>query len=216
VLIQAKSAQLARNWLLAAAWLRVTAGLSAFPLAPFLYQRHFLILVLLRPTNVVIFLGGALARDNRVQLWQLAAAAIPLQVLIVWIYYLLGKAWGDEIRSDAKLPLFASRLFPPDRIKRLKRVLRRKGQVFIFLSRFALFPTGLMGAAAGSSRLNPRRFFMADAAGAVASSGTALTAGYLLGNTAFRGRGWVIAAGVVALLGLSRLLTMYLEKEPAP
>lgn len=212
--IQLKSAREIRNWLLGAAWLRVTAGLLAFPLAPFLYERHFLVLVLLRPTNLVIFLGGALTKQNQVQWWQIAAAAIPLQILIVWLYYVLGKAWADEIRSDSKLPLYSSRLIPADRIRRLKRVLRKKGQLFIFVSRFALFPTGLLGAAAGSSNLDARRFFTADAAGAVASSGAALTIGYLLGNAAFRGRGWVIAAGVAGLLSLSQLLAMYLEREP--
>jgi membrane protein DedA with SNARE-associated domain len=214
MLIQVKSARNVRNWLLGAAWIRATAALLAFPLAPFLYERHFLVLVLMRPTNLVIFLGGALAKQNQLQWWQIAAAAIPLQILIVWLYYLLGKAWADEIQSDSELPLYSSRLVPADRIKRLKRVLRKKGQLFVFLSRFALFPTGLLGAAAGSSDLDARRFFAADTAAAVASSGAALTAGYLLGQAAFGGRGWVIAAGVVGLLGLSGLLTVYLDREP--
>jgi membrane protein DedA with SNARE-associated domain len=205
-----------RHWLLVAAWIRVGAALSAFPLAPFLFERHFLVLVLLRPTNLVIFLGGAFARENRVEWWQIVAAAIPLQILIVWLYYLLGKAWADEIRGDRQLPMLTARIIPTGRLKQLKQVLRKKGQLFVFLSRFALFPTGLLGAAAGTSDLDPRRFFAADAAGALASSGTALGAGYILGNTAFRGRGWVIAAGVMGLLLLSWLLTVQLVREPTP
>jgi membrane protein DedA with SNARE-associated domain len=116
--------------------------------------------------------------------------------------------------SDRKLPFLTSRLIQPGRIRQLKRVLRRKGQVFLFLSRFALFPTGLLGAAAGSADLDASRFFSADAAGAIVSSGAALTAGYILGKTALRGRFWVIAAGVAGLLFISWLLTKYLEREP--
>ena len=42
-----------RGVLLWAAALRVALGIVAIPLAPFLYKRHFLVLVLLRPTKEI-------------------------------------------------------------------------------------------------------------------------------------------------------------------
>src|SRR5436190_421260 len=66
--------------LLWVAGVRVAVGAVALPLAPFLYRHHFLVLVLLRPSQGVLLAGAVLARHGGIPLWELIVAAVPLQV----------------------------------------------------------------------------------------------------------------------------------------
>lgn len=202
-----------KYWLLGLVLIRTCAALAAFPLAPFLIEKHSLVLVFLRPTNLVVFLSGALVKTNEVEPWQIVAAAFPLQVVIIWLYYLVGKAWSDELGADDKLPFLMTRLLPAEQIKRLRHLIQRKGDKFVFFSRFAMFPTGLVAATAGAGDLGTKRFFLADALGTAASSGAALGVGYALGQAAFNDKWWILVAGTVGFILLSGALRFYLEKS---
>lgn len=191
---------------------RVVMGLVALPLAPFLYKKHFLILVLLRPTKEVLLAGGFLARQGDVRLVELVAAAIPLAIVAVWHFYYLGRAYSSEIHSN-KLPGWSARLLPVDKIKKLQKILKDKGWRFVVLGRLAVFPSSLMGAAAGSSGVNEREFLTADALGGLLSLVEVIGAGYLLG-VAYKQAGPVLTiAGVVVLATMAVLLGWYLRRD---
>lgn len=64
-----------RQGLIGVALLRGALSLVAIPLAPFLYEGHFVALVLLRPTKEVLLVGGFLVREGDVALLPLVAAA---------------------------------------------------------------------------------------------------------------------------------------------
>ena len=142
-------------WLAAA---RAVLGIIAIPLAPALYEDHFVVLVLLRPSKEVLLAAGFLIRDGRVQLFPVLLAAIPLAILGVWQFYVLGQAWAQELNDEEGLPKVAQRLLPPERIKALTHVLDKKGVVVVLLGRLAAFPSTLIAAAAGASRMAPTRF----------------------------------------------------------
>ena len=155
--------------LLWATAVRVALGLLAIPLAPFLYREHFVLLVLLRPTKEVLLAGGFLIRRGDVAPLPVLVAAVPLVVLGVWLFYALGLAYRRELRGT-KLPWLLGRLLPPDRIRQMTKALDRAGARVVFLGRLAVFPSSVMGAAAGTSKLPPRQFLAADGAGALVSS----------------------------------------------
>ena len=52
--------------------------------------------------------------------WAMLLVAVPLQLLIVWLYFLLGRAWQSEIHSDDTLPFLAARLLRRDQVRRLR------------------------------------------------------------------------------------------------
>src|SRR3954467_6897837 len=106
-----------RRWRSPLVWLaagRAVLGIVAIPFAPALYRDHFVLLVLLRPSKEVLLAAGFLIRDGRVQLLPVLLAAIPLAILGVWHFYVLGQAWAKEI-SDDNMPRLARRLLPPKR-----------------------------------------------------------------------------------------------------
>lgn len=202
-----------RTPLLWLAAVRAVLGLIAIPLAPFLYREHFAVLVLLRPTKEVLLAGGFLIRQGDVNPLVVVLASLPILIGGVWQLFFLGRAFGDELRSGKDLPKLAQKLLPPKRVKQLCGVLDKKGPKVIFLGRLATFPSSLVATAAGTSKMEARRFLLADGAGALVSLVEVIGAGFLLGQ-AYKSAGpWVTAVGVVALLGMLFVLGRSLTKD---
>lgn len=198
--------------LLAFAALRVVLGVVAIPLVPLLFEDHFLVLVLLRPAKEIFLAGGFLAREGDVSLVLLVAAALPLSIFGVWHFYLLGRAYKEEIDSD-RMSGLAARILTPERIGRLERSLERKGAKLIFLGRLAVLSSAAVAAAAGAMNMGPRRFFPWDLGGGLLSIAYAVTAGWFLGAAYEKAGPWITAAGVAALLGFAFVLGRTLQAE---
>ncbi|HEX6526039.1 MAG TPA: hypothetical protein VF070_39410 [Streptosporangiaceae bacterium] len=152
----------AKHALLGLAAVRTIAALVALPLLPVLYKHDFLALVALRPSLGVLLLGAILARQGGMSLWAMLLIAVPLQLLIVWLYFLIGRVWESEIHSDDSLPFFTARLLRRHQVRRLREALQAHGSRLVVLGRFAIFPTGLLAATAGASVMKPVRYFPAD------------------------------------------------------
>ncbi len=198
--------------LLGFAALRAVLGVVAIPLAPFLYEDHFLVLVLLRPAKEVFLAGGFLARQGDVDLVWLVLAAIPLSIFGVWHFYLLGRAYSGEIESRTVSGL-AARLLTPERIEKLERALERKGTKLVFLGRLAVLSSAAVAAAAGAAKMSPRRFFSWDLGGGLLSIAYTVAAGWFLGAAYEQAGPWITAAGVAALLGFAFVLGRTLQRE---
>lgn len=205
-----------RRTLLALAAVRTVLGLAAIPLAAALYRRHFVVVVALRPTKEVLLAAGFLTRLDRVEPLAVIVAAIPLAILGVWLFYWLGRAYGDEIQSGEGMPRWVERLLPPRRIQPLCRVLDRKGRRLVVLSRLAAFPSALLAAAAGASNMAPKAFLPADGLGALLSIVEVLAAGYAFGAAYKRAGAWVTGIGAALLVGLLVLLGRWLRRDGGP
>ena len=191
-----------RLWLLGLAGIRTVLGIVAIPLAPVLYRKHFVLLVLLRPTKEVLLAGGFLLRQGKVNLLALLAASVPLAILGVWHFYLLGRAYAREIQSGKAIPSFAGKLLPVKRIKKLSRVLDKRGAPIVIVGRLASFPSALLGAAAGASDMPADTFLPADFVGGLASIAEVIGAGYLLGEAYHDASPWLAVVGMVLLFGV--------------
>lgn len=201
-----------RHWLRALVVARVTAAVVAIPLFPFLLHEHYFVLALLRPTPTVLIVGGYLAGQGKTGLWQIAAAAAPMQLLAVWLYYAIGRAWSKEITRDDTLPLFVARLLPSSQIKQLRKAVRAKAAVIVFLSRFAWVPVGLVAASAGSAKVEPRRFMATDALAATLMTSLCIGAGYGLGIAEDNAGPWVAVVGAIGLVSLASVVTLYVRR----
>ena len=202
----------AKRVLLGVGVFRAILGIVAIPLAPFLYEEHFLVLVLLRPTKEVFLAGGFLARQGDVSLPLLVLAAIPLSIFGVWHFFLLGRAYAKEIHSD-KMPGFASRILTPERIKKFEKSLDKKGPKLIFLGRLAVLSSAAVAAAAGASKLEPKKFFPYDLAGGLLSIAYTVAAGWFLGEAYEQAGPWITVLGAIALIGFAFILGRSLKKD---
>lgn len=201
-----------KRTLLAFAALRAVLAVVAIPLVPLLFEDHFLVLVLLRPAKEIFLAGGFLARQGDVSLVLLVLAAVPLSIFGVWHFYLLGRAYNEEIDSD-KLSGLAARILTPERIEKLERSLERKGPKLILLGRLAVLSSAAVAAAAGAMRMEPRKFFPWDLGGGLLSIAYTVAAGWFLGAAYEQAGPWITAAGVAALLGFAFVLGRTLQRE---
>lgn len=201
-----------RRFLLAFAAARAALSVIAIPLAPFLFKDHFLVLVLLRPAKEIFLAGGFLARQGDVNVALLVLAAIPLSIFGVWHFYLLGRAYSDEIDSE-RLSGLAARILTPARVRKLERSLSKRGPKLIFLGRLAVLSSAAVAAAAGAAKMEPRKFFPWDLAGGMLSIAYTVAAGWFLGEAYERAGPWITAAGVAALIGFGLVLGRTLQRE---
>lgn len=190
-----------RTILLVLAGVRGALAAVAIPLAPALYRDHFIVLVLLRPTKDVLLAAGFLARRGEVSLPVVVLAAVPLCLFGVWLMYWLGRLFGPEIR-EGTLPPWARRILPKDKVEHLCKVLKKRGDRVVVLGRVAAFPSTMMGAAAGVSGMEPKRFMRADALGAFLSIAESIAFGYVFGAAYRRAGPWLTGLGVVALFAI--------------
>lgn len=202
-----------RPVLLGLAAARGLLSLVAIPLAPALFRDHFVILVLLRPTKEVLLAGGFLFREGDVRLWAILPATIPIAFLGVWLFFLLGRAYAEEIQSGDGLPTWAAKVLRPERVQSMCRLLDRKGSGLIVAGRLAAFPSTVLAAAAGASGMEPRKFLPADALGGALSVAEVVIAGYALGEAYKRAGPWFTGVGVVVLLGLLVLVGRWLKRD---
>lgn len=186
--------------LLVLAGVRAALGIIAIPLAPFLYREHYVVLVLLRPTKEVLLFGGFLIRDGRVALLPVLLASIPLAVGGVWHFYALGRAFARELDSGDGLPRWAQRVLPPKRVRSMRALLKGNRRVVIVVGRISVFPSSVLAAAAGASKLTAEEFLPLDGVGALLSIAEVLVIGYALGSAYESGSRVVTAVGVVALV----------------
>lgn len=183
----------------------------AVPLAPFLYKKHFVVLVLLRPTKEVLLAAGFFTREHDVSPLPVIAAALPLMIFGVWHFYFLGRAYSRQL-EDADMPGIAGKMLSPERIKRLRKALSARGAWVVLLGRLAVFPSTLMAAAAGTSEMPRRTFFVADGVGAMLSIAEAYGAGYALGQTYDEAGPWLSGVGFAVLAVMLVLAGRHLRR----
>jgi membrane protein DedA with SNARE-associated domain len=204
-------AQAWRRPLMALAAVRLVLAIVAIPLAAVLYEDHFVLLVVLRPTKEVLLAAGFLLRRGEVDPISLLVATVPLMILGVWQFFALGRGFGKEIRKG-DLPGLGGRVLPTKRINAIAKVLTKKGAKLVFLARLAAFPSTLVAAAAGASKMTTREFLVADGLGGLLSIVEVVGAGMLLGSAYKEAGPWLTVAGVVALLGMLWLFGRYLKR----
>lgn len=191
---------------------RALIGIVAIPLAPLLYEHHFIALILLRPTKDVLLVAGFRLREGDIGLLPVLLASVPFAVVGVWHFFALGRAYAREL-EQGDMPRVARRVLPPERVRALSKVLEKKGTRVVLLGRLAAFPSVLLAASAGASGMEPRRFLPIDGLGAVLSIAEVLIAGYAFG-AAYKSIGtWITVAGVVLLVAFLVLVGRSLQRE---
>lgn len=201
-----------RGSLLAIAAVRIVIGVLAIPLAPFLYKEHFLILVLMRPTKEVLLAAGFLIRLGKIWWVPVIAAAVPLAILGVWQFYYLGRQYASEIRSG-DMPWWARRILPPDKVKVMQGLLKKKGMKLVILGRLAVFPSSVVASAAGSGNVRSKDFLPADLIGGLLSIAEVIGAGFALGYAYKRAGPWITVAGVGVLAVIAFIVARGLRRE---
>lgn len=202
-----------RRLAIAVVIVRFAVPLAAVPAIPWLVRSDIALLVLLRPQKEFLLVGGGQARYlGEPELAALFLAFLPLGLLAVPFFFVLGRAYGTVLRAGTG-PRWLHRTVPPQQLEIAQRVLARRGPVIALLGRLAAMPPTVLAAAAGVSDVSWRRYLAADVFGALLAAGGTLAAGYALGRAYQESGIWLTAIGVTFFGVIVVLLTVWIRRE---
>jgi len=205
---------LLRRVAVSVAVLRYAIPLAVIPAIPFLIARGELaLLVLLRPQKEFLILAAAqLARTGAPSVALLLAAYVPLMIVAVWAFFVVGRIFRPALDAG-EAPAWLTRILPPHQLDVGRRVIARRGPLIAVMGRMAALPPTIMAAAAGASDVNGRRYLAADLVGALGSFALMVGAGLALGDAYDEYGIWVTVAGVIILIALIALITSWVRRE---
>ncbi len=126
------------------------------------------------PEETVLTIGGYLAWRGELGLRAVVIVALVSAVAGDNIGYWLGRRYGQPIVHH----LLTS---APGRVDRVRRFVLRHGVLAVFVARFVAGLRFMAGPIAGSTGLEPARFFLANLLGAVVYVPAMVSAGYAVG-----------------------------------
>lgn len=204
-----------RRFGLAVVIVRFAVPLAAIPLIPFLIIDDIALLVLLRPQKEFLLVGGGQSRYlGEPGVVPLFLAYLPLGILSVAAFFLVGRAYRTALQDGAG-PAWLSKAIPPKQLDLALRVLKRRGPAIAILGRIAAMPPTVLGAAAGLSDVDAKRYLLADLTGALVSFALTVGAGFALGRAYEDGGVWLTVAGVALFGAMLALLTSWIRREAA-
>ncbi len=205
---------LLRRVAVSVAVLRYVIPLAVIPAIPFLIARGELaLLVLLRPQKEFLILAAAqLARTGAPTVALLLAAYVPLMIVAVWAFFIVGRMFRPALDAG-EAPRWLTRILPPQQLDVGRRVIARRGPLIAVMGRMAALPPTIMAAAAGASDVNGPRYLAADLVGALGSFALMVGAGLALGDAYDEYGIWVTAAGIAILIALIALITSWVRRE---
>ena len=169
--------------------------------------------VLLRPQKEFLLFGGGRTRYlGEPGILPLFLAYLPLGILSVTAFFVVGRAYRTALRQGSG-PAWLHRLIPPKQLDLGRKVLARRGPAVAVLGRLAAMPPTVLGAAAGLSDVDPKRYLIADLVGAVLAFAMTVGAGLALGRAYEEGGVWITVIGVVLFVLMLLLLTSWIRRE---
>lgn len=112
------------------------------------------------PEETVLTIGGYLAWQGRLRLPTVIIVAIASAVVGDNMAYWLGRRYGQRLLNRVAAAA-------PERVERARQFVVRYGMLAVFVARFVAGLRFLAGPLAGSTGLEPARFFIANLLGAV-------------------------------------------------
>jgi membrane protein DedA with SNARE-associated domain len=192
---------------------RYAIPVAAIPVAPALIPDDVGLLMLIRPGKEVILLAGGLSNTQQTPgIWMAFLAYLPLMLGAIWIFFAVGRAWGPAL-EDGSAPDVLTRVLPPERVRRLHRLLETRGPLLAVVGRIGGLPPTIIAAAAGTSKVGTARFLVADALGAVAGFGLVFGIGWLLGDAYERGGPWLTAGATLLVVVAGVLVNRWFRAE---
>jgi membrane protein DedA with SNARE-associated domain len=111
------------------------------------------------PGETTVIVAGVIASQGSVNILVLVPLVVAAAIVGDSVGYIVGREYGDRLLA---LRIFKRHL---DEIERARAGLQRRGALYVFLGRFASFLRAVMPGLAGLSRLEYRRFLLANATG---------------------------------------------------
>lgn len=149
------------------------------------------------PGETAVLVAGVVASQDHVNVGVVAVLVVAAAVTGDSVGYAIGHRYGE---SFMKLPILRRRR---GALERALEGLRQRGPIYVFIGRFTAFLRAVMPGLAGMSRMNYRRFFIANALGGVIWGITYTLLGYFAGTALTRiehDASWIGLSVLIAMM----------------
>jgi membrane-associated protein len=146
------------------------------------------------PGETAVLVAGVVASQDHVNVGVVAVLVVAAAIAGDSVGYAIGRRYGESLM---KLPILKRRRPALDRAL---EGLRRRGPIYVFIGRFTAFLRAVMPGLAGMSRMNYRRFLIANAAGAIIWGVAFTLLGYFAGTALTRIENYASWVGLSVLI----------------
>jgi membrane-associated protein len=148
------------------------------------------------PGETAVLVAGVVASQDHVNVAVVCVLVVAAAITGDSVGYAVGHRYGESLM---KLPILKRRRPALDRAL---EGLRRRGPIYVFIGRFTAFLRAVMPGLAGMSRMNYRRFLIANALGAVIWGVTFTLLGYFAGTALTRIENYASWVGLSVLIAM--------------
>jgi membrane-associated protein len=155
------------------------------------------------PGETAVLVAGVVASQDHVNVGVVAVLVVAAAITGDSVGYAIGRRYGESLM---KLSILKHRRVALDRAL---EGLRRRGPIYVFIGRFTAFLRAVMPALAGMSRMNYRRFLIANAAGAIIWGVTFTLLGYFAGTALARIENYASWVGLAVLIAMIAFFVIF-------
>lgn len=172
-----------------------------------------LIILAILPGDSLLFILGAFAATDLLNLWLLMGLLIIAAILGDAVNYRLGKWLGPRIFKGEDLG-FWGKLFSRKHLARAHEFYERYGGKAVVLGRFVPIVRTFVPFVAGAGAMNYSRFAFFNVFGAVLWVGICVGAGYIFGNMEFVKKNFeLMVLGIIAVSLLPLVIEFILHRR---
>jgi membrane protein DedA with SNARE-associated domain len=147
--------------------------------------------------------AGVVASQGRVNVAIVCLLVVVAAITGDSVGYAIGNRYGESLM---KLPILKRRRGALDRAL---EGLRRRGPIYVFIGRFTAFLRAVMPGLAGMSRMNYRRFLIANALGGLIWGVTFTLLGYFAGTALTRIENYASWMGLGVLIAMALFFIIF-------
>jgi membrane-associated protein len=155
------------------------------------------------PGETAVLVAGVAASQGHVNIVVVCVLVVAAAILGDSVGFAIGHRYGDQLVS---LNILRKRR---PALERALEGLRRRGPIYVFIGRFTAFMRAVMPGLAGMSRMNYRRFLIANAAGAVLWGVSFSLLGYFAGTALTKIEKYASWMGLAVLIFMVLFFVIY-------
>jgi len=155
------------------------------------------------PGETAVLVAGVVASQGRVNVAIVCLLVVVAAITGDSVGYAIGNRYGESLM---KLPILKRRRGALDRAL---EGLRRRGPIYVFIGRFTAFLREVMPGLAGMSRMNYRRFLIANALGGLIWGVTFTLLGYFAGTSLTRIENYASWMGLGVLIAMALFFIIF-------
>ncbi len=148
------------------------------------------------PGETAVLVAGVVASQDHVNVGVVCVLVVVAAITGDSVGYAVGRHYGESLM---KLPVLRRRRVA---LERALEGLRRRGPIYVFIGRFTAFLRAVMPGLAGMSRMNYRRFLVANALGGLLWGISFTLLGYFAGTALARIEKYASWAGLAVLIAM--------------